>query len=73
MNVTGAVPTPQKCSICDGYFTGPHYCPGHRPPYGFGAFTPWPLTEERVREIVRDELARNAGVPEASKTSDEKR
>lgn len=61
-NMTGAAPTPQKCQTCGTYFTGPHYCPGHQPPFGFGAFTPSPLTEERVREIVREELARASGV-----------
>jgi hypothetical protein len=51
------------CSTCGGYFTDQHFCPGHRPPFGSGAFTPTPLTEDRVREIVREEMARTSGVP----------
>jgi hypothetical protein len=46
------------CGLCGGHFYGAHYCTGHQPPLGTGAFTPTPITEERVREIVREELAK---------------
>jgi hypothetical protein len=39
--------------------------PGHRP----GAFVPPTLTEERVREIVREEIAKHSGIQQAVRST----